>query len=123
MSSYKGLDLFGSGPHRFRLPPMGQQVQSRSAFGAILPGVDSIGAAQVVVAVNGRLTAFDHDQLRERLDDLRIQLELWPTAGVLVSNTAFSWNTMSFARFAPAELIDRGREVSLAYEALFIRRL
>lgn len=123
MSSYNGLDLFGPGPHRFRLAPIGQQVQARSALSLGLPGVDSIGAAQVVVVVSGRLTAIDHDQLKERLDDLRAQADLWPTTGVLVSNTSFTWNLMSFARFTPAEFVDCGREVSLAYEALFIRRL
>lgn len=123
MSSYKSVDLFGSGPHRFVLPPMGQQVVPRSAFTPGLPGVDAIGAAQVVVFVRGRLVAVDDEQLRERLNDIKAQLDLWPTPGILDSGVGYSWSTMSFARFSPADRIDRGRNVSLGYEAMFFQRL
>lgn len=56
MSSFRGIDLFGSGPHRFSLGPQGLQILPNGViFGSdLLPGFQAIGPTETQVLVTGR---------------------------------------------------------------------
>ena len=120
MSSFKGNDLFGSGPHRFSDPNEGQQMVLRLALGQSLAGSISLGDQEIVVIVKGRLVDDSDAKIDLALDTIRAELDDF-TAGTLEDNHGRQWATMKFARFEPAERRDRGRLVSLAYVARFYR--
>ena len=121
MSSFKSLDLFGSGPHRFIDPAEGQQIVLRLAIGQTLPGSVSLGAQEIIVRIEGRLVADDDDKLSMQLDDIRAQLDNYATTGTLEDHHGRQWTDLRFARFEPAEPRRRGRKCSLSYTAKFYR--
>ncbi len=120
-SSFKSVDLLGSGPHRFSTGPLGQQVVLRLQIGQTAAGSISLGGQELTVTVRGRLAAESDSTLQDALDAIQSQLDNWATAGVLVDHHGRSWDDMKFVSFTPDDRIDRGREVSLGYTARFIR--
>ncbi|MGD9791801.1 MAG: hypothetical protein AB7K52_16065 [Phycisphaerales bacterium] len=120
-SSYKSLNLFDSGPHRFIEGPAGQDVYLNLRLGTPVSGSTSIGDAELAVTVTGRLVADEDTLLWSLIDDIKAQLDDWATPGKLIDHQGHEWLDISFVRFIPADRIDRGREVSLAYTAIFIR--
>lgn len=122
MSSYKDIDLFGSGPQRFIVEAMGQQMVPR-LMSAFLSGSQAVGPQEVLVTVQGRLVAPSAQGLREQIEDIRAQLALYPDPGTLIGPDGYAWTGMSFARFEPQGPTAYGREVSLAYIAKFYRLL
>ncbi len=121
MSSFKGIDLFGSGPHRFIEGSAGQQMIARIALGTPVSGSVSLGDQEQVVTVRGRLIADEDALLWDQIDDIKTQLAAWNTPGTLEDHHGHTWNPINFVRFEPAEVVDRGRRVSLEYEATFIK--
>jgi hypothetical protein len=119
-SSYKGIDLFGSGPHRFRRDVEGQLMVPAFEFSP-MPGWTSLGTVTPVVLVEGRLSAGSAAGLRTLIDAIRAQLLLWPEPGTLVSADGTSWVEMSFGRFEPTGPAAYGRTVSQGYVARFYR--
>lgn len=119
-SNFKGVDLFGSGPHRFKPEPMGEAVTAVDPFS---PGTGWITLGPILAQVNveGRLVAADEAGLRVLLEAIRAQLILWPEEGTLENHAGHTWPSMSFGRFVPAGLIEHGRVASLAYTAQFYR--
>ncbi len=67
--------------------------------------------------------AADEAALWELRDTIALQLNDPPTVAELVEPAGRAWNNMSFVNFAPGDRTDRGRVVSLAYAATFIRFL
>ena len=120
-SSYKSVDLFGSGPHHFNEGPAGQQLIPRLGLGQSLPGLASLGDQQLLVTVRGRLVADDDGDLWTLIDAMKTQLAAWQTPGLLVDLAGHEWTGIHFARFEPAERIDHGRKASLAYTARFLK--
>ncbi len=119
MSSYKGLNLFGSGPHRLMDGPRGQLVTLDFFGGGFGGGSTAQGPIDWVVVVRGRLVASSAAGLRALRDAVLAQVEDTPTPGTLIDNHGRSWTGMSFVRFAEAGPVDRGRVFSTAYEATF----
>lgn len=119
-SRYKGIDLFGSGPHRFRPEPLGQALV---AFEPLAPGTGWIGLGNVKpsVTVEGYLVGADEAAVREALETIRAELLLWPEAGLLVNHAGHEWADMVFGRFTPGGVIEQGRVASLKYAAFFYR--
>jgi hypothetical protein len=119
-SSYKGNDIFGSGPHRFSMEPVGLFVATKSAINAFpTPGSIALGLLELEVVVTGRLIA-DTDADLWDLRDAITDLAIFPTdPGDLEDHHARVWTEMTLHRFETADRVDRGRRVSIAYVARF----
>ncbi|MEK6701971.1 MAG: hypothetical protein AABZ53_06895 [Planctomycetota bacterium] len=120
-STFKGLNLFASGPHRFMVGKQGPFVFSLSALGS--PSAESIasGVVELDVTVKGRLIAANDTALWALKGAITAQLLDPPTAGTLIDSHAHSFADMSFISFVEGDRTDRGRAVTLAYVALFRR--
>lgn len=121
MSSYKGLDLFGSGPHRFSLGRQGQQVLSYFGTGTPAPGTFSVGVLELEVVVRGRLVAVSEAGLWALRDAVAAEVVFPLSPGELVDGTGRSFAGMSLVRWAEGDRVDRGRVRSVGYEAVFRR--
>ncbi len=121
MSSYKGQNIFGSGPHRFSVGEQGQTIVSLIQQGGWVAGTVPVGLRELDVIVRGRLVAASESVLWSLRDAVVAMLQETPTAGTLVDDTGRSWATMSFIRYAEDDRRDRGRVWSVAYEAVFRR--
>lgn len=119
-SSFNGVDLFGSGPHRIKPETMGQQMIPQSEFSGGV-GWYGLGAVPPVVTVEGRLVGASEAAVRSQLEAIQLQLITYPTPGPLVNDAGHTWTEMSFGRFVPAGPMEYGRVVSLAYTAWFYR--
>lgn len=122
-SSFKGVDLFGSGPHRFTLGRQGHLVIPDVSFGIFEPGSFPYGLVELDVIVTGRLVAASDAALWVLRDAITGAFEDEPTPGTLVDLQGRAWNTMSFIRYEEQETVDRGRVVSIGYVATFRRFL
>jgi hypothetical protein len=120
-SSFKSLDLFGSGPHRFRVARRGQALSSELFQSPPASGTLYHGAVELSVTVSGRLAAASESGLWLLRDAVTAELLDPPAPGTLVDLHGHSWTDMSFVGFTPAERTDRGRLFSLSYEARFLR--
>ena len=120
MSSYKGSDLFGSGPHEFVPQRMGRRVISLAAFqdGLGVPGAAQFGELWTKVVVRGRLVASSESSLRSLVDDILDHTED-EDAGTLSDGNGRSWSNLKLLTFEPAGEIDRGRVYSLRYSVEF----
>lgn len=119
-SSYKGQDIFGSGPHRFSMAPEGLFVASKSSLNQFpTPGSVALGLLEIEVIVRGRLIA-DDDAGLWVLRDAITALAAFPTdPGELIDLHARSWSDMTLITFETADRVDRGRRVSVGYTAIF----
>jgi len=118
-SSFKGLDLFGSGPHRFSIGKRGQLVVSHLALGVYDAASAPLGLLELDVIVRGRLVAPGESALRSLRDAVTAQLLNPPTPGTLVDLHGRSWSAMSFVSCVEADRVDRGAAWSVAYTAGF----
>lgn len=121
MSQFKGVDLFGSGPHRFVLGEQGQTLRERSFLFALPSeyGAIPVGPLDLVVTVAGRLVGADDAAVWSRVDAIQAQLDGFVPSGTLDDGRGRVWTGMYFVSFEPAGGMDRGRRVSLGYEARF----
>ena len=120
-SSFKSLDLFGSGPHRFAVARQGQALESELFQSPPNSGTRYLGPVELQVIVIGRLISSDEAGLWTLRDAITAQLLDPPSPGALVDLHGRSWADMSFVGFIAADRTDRGRQVSLSYEARFIK--
>lgn len=123
MSSFKGLDLFGSGPHRFTVGRQGSRLVSYAAASGdpTLPGVFVSGDLDLRVTVAGRLVATSEPALWALRDAIAAQAAAGAGPGLLADGRGRSWPDLKLASFTPAGPVERGRVFSLAYEAEFVR--
>jgi hypothetical protein len=120
-SSFKSLDLFGSGPHRFSVRRQGQALTSELFQAAPLPGTRYWGLVELGIIVRGRLIAASESALWTLRDAITAELLDPPTPGTLIDLHGRTWTDMSFVRFTPSLTTDRGRVHTLSYEARFLR--
>ena len=120
-SSFKGVDLFGSGPHRFASGREGEQIVASYLLGGSDAGGVAIGLVDVEVRVRGRLVAASESGLWARRDALTSMIEHPPEPGTLIDSRGRSWEDMSLVGFVPEDRTDRGRVFSLGYECIFRR--
>lgn len=123
MSRYKNVDLFGSGPHRFRAVWYGEVVVANMALGRIESGSTPIGPAELDVIVDGRLIGLSWNELRSRIDAIVSIIDSPPTPGTLVDGRGIAYENMTLIRFQPAGRPEAGRVHSLGFEAVFRRFL
>lgn len=121
MSSFKGKNIFGSGPHRFAQLRQGHLLLTSIQFDIWQPGSAPAGLIELDVAVTGRLVASGDAALWALRDAVVAELEETPSAGTLVGEDGRVWSGMTFVRWEEAERVDRGRVVSLGYVATFRR--
>tara|TARA_R110000744_G_scaffold62864_2_gene129608 strand:- start:1154 stop:1537 length:384 start_codon:yes stop_codon:yes gene_type:complete len=123
MSSFKGLDLFGSGVHRFVNQRLGRRVVSYSSLlgDPAAPGTFDSGNWEVWVEVHGRLVASSDAALWDLRDDILAQAASGMTHGVLVDEHGHSWTGMSLLTYEEFGQVRRGREVSVGYTVVFGR--
>ncbi len=119
-SNFKGLDLFGSGPHRFAVRRQGQLLVPELALGNVTSGTRYLGPLEREVVVTGRLIADDDDALWALRDAITEALLHPPDPGTLEDHHGRRWPDMSFVRFEPADRTDRARRVSITYTAAFV---
>lgn len=122
MSSFNGLDLFGSGPQRFSLGERGQVVfGSLAAVNAAAPDSYPLGSRELDVFVHGRLVAGSESALWALRDAIVAQLPDPPVKATLVDTTGRSYADMTFIRYEELGRRDLGRVWSVAYVATFRR--
>lgn len=119
-SSFKALNLFGSGPHRFAVKKQGQLVVPELTLGSAIAGSKYLGLLELSVVVTGRLVAATDAALWTLRDAIVAQLLNPPTPGTLIDHHGRTWTDMSFVSFEPEGRTDRGRQVTLAYTATFL---
>ena len=120
-SSFKGLNLFGSGPHRFALAHQGQALSSELFEPTPASGSLYRGLTELQVVITGTLIAASESALWTLRDAITDQLLDPPEPGTLIDLHGRTWADMSFIKFTPADRTNRGRVVSLAYEARFLK--
>ncbi len=123
MSSFRGNDIFGSGPHRVTAParqllviPRWVQFQQPFDDGA---GSEVIGAKEQIMSVTGRLVAADEASLWSLRQVLAAEAELPEKQGELVDNDGRVWGGMTMISYEELGPVDRGRAWSVRYVATF----
>jgi hypothetical protein len=122
-STFDGLGLFNSGPHRFSVEPAGASILVNARVDPFVPGSVAVGPLEEGVLVRGRLTAPSEPALWALRAALAARLTHPPAQGTLIDHHGRQWAGMSFVRFEAADRTDRGRVWSLAYTARFVRFL
>lgn len=120
-SSFNNIDLFGFGPHRFAQLTIGEYVLVNARVDPFQAGSTPIGPLNLAITVRGRLVAGSESDLWDLRDAIAAQLTDPVTTGALKEFGGRTWDDMSFVAFAPADRTDRGRVLSLAYTATFVR--
>lgn len=119
-STFKSLDLFNSGPHRVAVARQGQAIQSELFSTPPASGTRYLGLVELQVIITGRLIAATESALWTLRDAITAQLLDPPAPGTLIDLHGRTWTDMSFITFTPADRTDRGRVMSIAYEAKFL---
>ena len=122
-SSFKAQNIFGSGPHRFRVLAEGEMVMLNVEMSQSQAGSTALGPLELVVEVKGRLVATTEAGLWALRDAIAALMTHPPIANTLVDQHGRTWQNMSFTRFETDDRTDRGRVRSIGYRAVFIRFL
>lgn len=120
-STFKGLNLFTSGPHRFEVHRQGRRVVPLSAIAndPSIAGTIETGDHELRVSVHGRLVAESEsalDALREAITD---QAAYQVPAGDLIDHHGRTWQDVKLLHVEWDAGIDRGRALSVGYRAEF----
>lgn len=122
MSTFAGLGLFNSGPHRFALKTLGALWVPPLALDPLQSRVEVFAVnLELQIKQTGRLVALTEADLWSQVEAIRARVNA-RTLGTLVDNTGQTWTGMTLLTFRPAEEVDRGRLFSLAYTADYVRR-
>jgi len=121
MSLFKGIDLFGSGPHRFTVERQGRRLVSYAAITGdpSLPGTFTSGDRELRVTVTGRLVDDDEAGLWVQRDAIVAQAMSTSGAGTLTDDHGRTWADVKMISFEAHGPTDRGRVFSLGYTAEF----
>lgn len=120
-SAFKGLDLFGSGPHVFEVGRQGRRVVSLSALSGdpSVPGTIESGDDELRVSVRGRLVSGTEAGLWQLRDALAAQAVSGVAGGDLIDHHGRVWAGVKLLRVEWDSPVDRGRVRSVGYTALF----
>ena len=117
-STFAGLSLFESGPHRFAAGRFGRHYLEPDRGINSSPTTWDREQAEVTVFQRGRLIAADDAALFALVDAIRAEAEL-PRTGTLVDHHGRSWASMTMLRFELDGDVDRGRVVSVGYTVTY----
>lgn len=118
--TFDGKQLFGVGPQRVSVRPIGQELLPRFRAIPNAPGLQPIGVLDYVVLVSGRLVESSEELLWSLRDEISQELTDPPEPGQLEDGLGRVLGELRFISFATGDRTDRGREVSLEFEATFI---
>ena len=120
-STFKGLNLFGSGPHVFEVGRQGRRVVSLSAIGGdpSVPGTIETGDYELRVTVKGKLVASSESSLWSLRDAIADEAAFLVSEGDLVDHHGRTWEDVKLFQVEWSGAVDRGRVLSVGYEALF----
>ena len=120
-STFKGNDLFGSGPHVFEVGRQGRRVVSLSAITGdpSIAGTIESGDFELRVTVKGRLVALSESALWALRDAIAADAEFEVAGGDLVDHHGRTWAGVKLFSVEWGGEIDRGRVLSIGYEAFF----
>ncbi len=121
MSSFDGVDLFGSGPHAFRYGRRGHLVVPDLSLGGLTPTRIYLGLLELEIRVSGILVSTTQAGLDGQRTAIMNRLTDPPVTGTLVGENGESWADMGFLTYEEGEPTGRGRRLSVAYEAMFLR--
>lgn len=119
-STIAGQALFNSGPHRFIINPIGMLFVPPLFFDPIQTTTNVITPLELTILQAGRLVGVSEQDLWNQVTAIKAKAEIQLT-GELLDNNNISWPNMTLLRFAPDDRVDRGRAISLAYKATYIR--
>ncbi len=119
-STIGGQALFNSGPHRFTVGRIGRLTRGPFQTPLDNPFTSNEGVRELLLVQTGRLVAASEAALWTLVDTIKTQVEL-PRNGILVDNSGRNWTNMTLFRFDADDRVDRGREFSLGYAALYLR--
>ena len=119
MSSFNGLNLFGSGPHRFYHGKRGQLLTLDLFNGGSDGGSTANGLIDFEVLVRGRLVASSESALTALRDAIIAQVQNSPVVGVLIDTQGRTFSGMSLVAYSERGRRDRGRVFSVRYEVVF----
>lgn len=117
-SSWKGDNLFGSGPHRFGMTRRGFLLAPDFTSDVPTPVFFEYGAYEWKMLVTGRLVAASESALWTLRDAAQSSLDA-KGLGTLIDLHGRAFEEMFFSRLTWGEETDRGRKVSIAYLAEF----
>ena len=120
-SSFKGTDLFGSGPHVFELGRQGRRIVSLAALSGdpSIEGTIESGDHELRVTVKGRLVAESESALWALRDAIAAEAAFEVAGGNLVDHHGRTWSGVKLFWVEWDGAVDRGRTWSIGYEALF----
>lgn len=120
-SSFKGNDLFGSGPHVFKLGRQGRRIVSLAALSGdpSVEGTIESGDYELRVTVKGRLVAESESTLWALRDAIAAEAAFEVAGGNLVDHHGRTWSGVKLFWVEWDGAVDRGRTWSIGYEALF----
>jgi len=120
MSSIAGQGLFNSGPHRFRLRPVGTLAVPPLTLDSVQTTTQALDELEVALEQSGRLLDETPAGLWDQVEAIRLAAEGRLT-GMLIDETGRSWSNMTLLRFEMTGPLSRGRVASMGYEALYVR--
>ena len=122
-SSYKGFDLFGSGPHQFSLGKQSRRIVSLSTLtqDVTQEGTLEFGNYELRVFVRGRLVSGNETEMKGLRDAIVAQADSSVGSGILKDSHAQEWATMKLISFEEFGAVSRGRELSVGYVVEFGR--
>ncbi|HPO92089.1 MAG TPA: hypothetical protein PL072_01335 [Phycisphaerales bacterium] len=123
MIKFNGESIFGEAPARLTIGPAGDMVVPNSRLSPFSPGSQAVGPLELSLKVVGRLVVDTDAELDGYLGYLNSLLTHPPLTATVSDDTGREWTSMSFVRFEPTGPIERGRRVSLGFEATFVRFL
>lgn len=123
MSSFRGKDIFGSGPHRFSFGVRGLDVQPlfRLFNDSLLSGTAAIGDLEIEVGVKGRLIAPSDAQLWLLRQGVAVESGLNLGTGTLIDDRGRAITEVRLIRYEELGPVDVGRTLSIGYTATFRR--
>lgn len=122
-SSFKGLNLFGSGGHRFVNRRLGRRVVSNASVqgNPVVPGTFESGDWEVWVEVRGRLVGTSDSSLWSRRDAILAQAAFEVSGGTLIDEGGHQWEDMKLLSYEETGPTQRGRDFSVGYIVVFGR--
>ncbi len=119
MSSFKGKNLFGSGPHRFTVHGRSLRHAARPSPGGDGVQVTAQGRDARRVDQTGTLRADDVARMQAQLD--AIEAELDGVAGELVDDRGRVYADVLMLQFAPGAIRGVGRRLALDYTIAYLQ--
>ena len=119
-STFGSLQLFDSGPHRFTVSRLGRYTRGPYVGSNQNPYTVDEGLREFIVDQSGRLVAANDAALWSLIDAVQNEAESTSNR-TLTDHHGRAWTGMRMILFEPGDKIDRGREVSMAYNVRYLK--